>query len=104
MRRISALSLFVVLSACTGTTTEQQAKIQQALQVACNVDGTLVPVAQPVIATLGNTGAAVASTDQLLVHPAVVAACKALSGTPASATPVGSPQTVSTDTAAKPQS
>lgn len=103
MRRISALSLLVVLAACTGTPAERQARIQQALKVACDVDGTLVPIAQPIVASLGHAGAAVASAD-LLVHPEVVAACAALSGTPASATPVGSPQTVSTDTAAAPAS
>jgi hypothetical protein len=93
VRRVSALPLLVLMSACSSTPAEQQAKIIQLLTVACSVDGALVPAAQPVLATLGQAGAATANAD-LIVHPAVVAACKAVGGTPASATPVGSPQTV----------
>lgn len=101
MRHICALALAIGLPACGNLSSEQQAKIQQALMVACNVDGVLVPVAQPVVATLGQAGAAVATAD-LLVHPEVVAACKAISGTPASVTPVGSPTTVSAGTPVTP--
>ena len=64
--------------------------MRQVLTVACNVDGAVVPVAQPVVASLGNDGANVAKAD-LLVHPAVVAACKALDGSPAGVAPAGIP-------------
>jgi len=67
----------------------QQTRITQALMVACNVDGAVVPIAQPVIAALGPSGATAVSLDNLLLHPAVIQACAALNGTPASATPAG---------------
>ena len=63
------------------------------LTVACNVDGIVVPLAQPIVATLGPAGATTTNVD-LLVHPAVVAACKALNGVPASVTPTSPPVTV----------
>jgi hypothetical protein len=101
MRRSLAPALLVLLSACSNMTQEQQAQIKQVLTVACNVDGVVVPVAQPVVASLGSAGAAAAGVD-LLVHPSVVEACKAISGTPVSVTPVSPPVTVSGDAAAKP--
>lgn len=97
MRRNTALALLVCLSACSSLTPQQQATIEQVLTVACNVDGVIVPAAQPVVATLGPTGAATADID-LLVHPAVVAACKALNGMPASVTTASPPVTVPTAT------
>ena len=48
---------------------------------------------QPIVATLGAGGATAATLDSLLVHPAVVAACNAVNGTPASATVVSPPVT-----------
>ncbi len=101
MRRNLALTLFVCLSACSNLTPEQHATIRQVLTVACNVDGVVVPVAQPVVATLGAAGATVTGVD-LLVHPAVVAACKSISGVPVTVTPVSSPVTVSADATANP--
>jgi hypothetical protein len=101
VRQIFALALLACLSACSTMTQQQQATIKQVLTVACNVDGVLVPVAQPIVATLGSAGAA-ASTADLLVHPAVVAACKALNGTPASVTASSPAVVVSGDTATKP--
>jgi ABC-type Fe3+-hydroxamate transport system substrate-binding protein len=101
MRRNIALSLLVCLSACSNMTPEQQAQVRQVLMVACNVDGVVVPVAQPIVATLGPAGAAATNVD-LLVHPAVVEACKAVSGVPASVTPVSPPVTVSPAEAGKP--
>lgn len=95
-----ALALFVCLSACSNMTPEQQARIKEVLKVACNVDGVVVPVAQQVVTTMGDKGTAVANAD-LLVHPEVVEACKAISGTPVSATPVSPPVTVSGDASAK---
>jgi hypothetical protein len=91
MQRHFALPLLAGLAACGNVTPSQQARIAQAITVACNVDGVLVPVAQPVVASLGPGGTTVANVDTLLVHPTVVAACTALKGTPASATPAAPP-------------
>jgi len=100
MRHILALALLVCLSACNNMTPEQQTTIKQVLTVACNVDGVVVPVAQPIVATLGPAGATAVNVD-LLVHPSVVAACKAVNGVPASVTPVSPPTAVPADTTAK---
>jgi hypothetical protein len=81
------------LAACSNLSPAQQTQIQQALTVACNVDGAVVPIAQPVVATLGPGGATAASMDTLLVHPAVVAACDTVHGTPVSVVPVSTPTT-----------
>ena len=94
MRRIIVLSLLVYLSACSNLAPEQQAKVRQVLAVACSVDGVVVPVAQPVVATLGAAGATANKVD-LLVHPAVVEACKAVSGVPVGVTPASPPVVVS---------
>ena len=94
MRHFSSASAslcLATLAACSNLSPAQQAQIQQALTVACNVDGILVPIAQPVVATLGAGGATAANLDALLVHPAVVAACNAVNGTPVSAVPVSTP-------------
>ena len=91
MRRIFALSLLSCLAACGNLSPDQQAQVVQELTVACTVDGMLVPLASPVVASRG--GAAAANADNLLVHPAVVAACNAIDGTPASARPVVAPTT-----------
>jgi hypothetical protein len=88
---VSALPLLACLSACGNLPADQQAKIQQALSVACTIDGVIVPIAQPIVADLGSSGAIAASVDGLLVHPAVVAACQQLGGAPASAVPVTAP-------------
>jgi len=88
MRRIFALSLLSSLAACGNLTPDQQARMTQELTVACAVDGMLVPLASPVVASLGTDGAAAANYDNALVHPAVVAACNAIGGAPASAKPV----------------
>jgi hypothetical protein len=88
------LPLIAGLLACSNLPPDQQSKVTQALAVACNVDGAVVPVAQPVVATLGASGATVAGMDSLLVHPVVVAACQRLGGTPAGVTPAGAPVAV----------
>jgi len=93
MRRILTASLLASLAACSDLTAAQQAQVQQAVTVICRVDGTLVPVAQPVVTSTGPGGAAAANTDALLVHPAVVAACQALNGTPVGVMPVNRPAT-----------
>jgi hypothetical protein len=100
MRCTRALALLACLPACSNVTPEQQATIRQVLTVACNVDGLLVPVAQPIVATLGPVGATAAQVD-LLVHPAVVEACKTIDGVPVSVTPVGAPVTIPAEAAAK---
>ena len=96
MRRIFALTLLYCLAACGNLTPDQQARITQELTVACAVDGILVPLANPVVASLGTGGAAAANVDNLLVHPAVVAACNAIGGAPVSAKPVVAPATTTT--------
>ena len=50
---ICGLPLVAGQSACSTMPPDQQVKVTQALAVACNVDGAVVPVAQPVVATLG---------------------------------------------------
>jgi hypothetical protein len=89
-----ALSLLSCLAACGNLTPDEQAQLTQELTVACAVDGMLVPIARPVSTSLGR--AAAADTDNLLVHPAVVAACNAIGGTPASAKPIAPPATTTT--------
>jgi len=92
--RAYAFPLLACLSACGTAPASQQAQIQQALTVACTADGVLVPIAQPIVATMGTGAAAAANMDALLVHPAVVAACAAVNGVPATVTAVSSPATV----------
>lgn len=87
MHHKSTLLLLSCLTTCGTPTPQQQAKIAEILTVACNVDGVIVPLAQPIVATMGAAGATASSVD-LLVHPAVVAACQALQGVPAGVTPV----------------
>ena len=96
MRRIFALTVLYCLAACSNFTPDQQARLTQELTVACAVDGMLVPLASPVVASLGTGGAAAANVDNLLVHPAVIAACNAIGGTPASAKLVVAPATTTT--------
>jgi hypothetical protein len=101
MQSRCALALFACLSACSNPSPQQQARLTEILAVACNVDGVIVPVAQPIVATFGAAGATATSVD-LLVHPAVVAACQALKGSPVSATPVASAPVGSGSPAAAP--
>jgi hypothetical protein len=89
MQSKCALLLLASLSGCGNPTPEQQVRFTALLTVACNVDGAIVPVAQPIVATLGSAGTSASNVD-LLVHPAVVAACQALKGVPVSAMPVAS--------------
>jgi hypothetical protein len=99
MRCTLALPLLACLSACSNMTADQQAKISQAVAVACKVDGVLVPIGQPIVATIGPGGQTAATVDTLLVHPAVVAACSAIKGTPAEVTAIGTPVAVPTEPA-----
>jgi hypothetical protein len=75
------LIVLALLGGCSATDAERHAKVIEVLRIACMVDGIVVPIAQPVVTLLGPTGATAASID-LFVHPAVVAACRALDGTP----------------------
>jgi hypothetical protein len=79
MRHRIVMSPLLWLSAC-GPAADQQARITELLTIACNVDGVLVPVARPLVATRDPAGA----NADLLVHPAVVEACRAVAGTPVS--------------------
>lgn len=56
---------------------------QQALILACKVDGVVVPIGQDVVGQLGAAGATASGIDQLLVHPLVLKACEQQNGTPA---------------------
>src|SRR5207248_1368425 len=86
-----AVSLIASLPGCGNLPPDKRARIALALVVACDVDGAVVPVAQPVVAALGAGGARTVSVDTILVHPAVVAACQQLGGMPAGATPFTAP-------------
>jgi len=85
------LGMFVLLAAVGGAvsacTAQQQAQATVAIQIACQVDGSVQPIAAGVVSSLGPAAAAAASTDSLLVHPAIVSACKSLGGTPVVTTP-----------------
>lgn len=91
MRFEFALPLLACLSGCSGGTATTAVSPHQALAVACVVDGVLVPIGQPIVASLGPHGVTAANLDSLLIHPAVTAACNAINGTPASVTPVAPP-------------
>lgn len=85
MQRVfGAIGALCLLAACNNLTPAQQAQVRLALSVACNVDGAVVPIAQPVVAGLVPGAAGIVTLDQALVHPAVVQACAAVGGAPAS--------------------
>jgi hypothetical protein len=80
MRKI-ILAALLALGACANGQLTPQAQTQLAL--ACKVDGAVQPLAAGVVSALPVPGAAVGvSVDNLLVHPAVVAACAQIGGTP----------------------
>lgn len=99
MRHIIAAGALAMLSACSTAASDQTT---QTLKVACDVDGVVVPIAQPIVANLSQTGAAVADMDSLLVHPAVVQARQALNGSPSSVAPVAVAVPAQPETSAKP--
>ena len=80
MRQILLAAGTACLVAGCSMTTAQKAAV---LKIGCAVDGVVQPIAAPLVAGLGAAGASAASADALLLHPAVVAACTALGGTPA---------------------
>jgi hypothetical protein len=94
-----ALPLFASLSGCANPTPDQQARIMRALVVACDVDGAVVPLAQPVLTVLAPDAANSASVGMTVLHPAVVAACQQIGGAPAGVTPVTAPSSAQTDAA-----
>ena len=81
MKHTLAILPILALAACAadGSLTPQG---QKALAIACNVDGVVVPIAQPVVAGAGSAGATAAGVDALLVHPLVVQYCQAQGGKP----------------------
>ena len=68
----------VAACAAPGLSPTQQAR----LVAACDVDGKVIPLAQTVVASMGVPGATASAIDRLLVHPAVLAECEKLRGTP----------------------
>lgn len=83
---LMAIMLPVMLGACA-IDPATKAQLQQAVKVACDVDGMVVPIADPVVLGLVPQSAPIITVDQALVHPAVVAVCKGYGGTPAMAAP-----------------
>ena len=73
-----ALCGVLVLGACSPQQTA-------ALKVACQVDAAAQPIAVPLASALVPQVAGIASIDQQLVHPAVIAACAAVNGKPVAA-------------------
>ncbi len=80
-----AAGLAAGLSACAADGQLTPAA-QRAVTVACAVDAGVQPVAVTLAGDAGPKVAALASADQQLVHPAVVAACQAVKGTPVAVT------------------
>ena len=74
---LACLAAASVLSACNADLTLTPGATK-ALTIACAVDGALQPILVPLVPV------EVATIDQALVHPAVVAACATLGGVPAS--------------------
>jgi hypothetical protein len=95
MRRI-AIALLLAGCTSTGQLTPQA---QQIFDVTCSKDATLQPIVVPVAVAVASAAApvaagpamAAASLDQLLVHPAVVAACAKYAATPVAAVAAAPP-------------
>lgn len=86
-KALGAVAILCVMGlgagALSGCTAQQAATAKAIAQQACLVDGVVVPLAQPAVAALGGTGGAtLAAVDASALHPAVVAACAKLNGTP----------------------
>ena len=78
-----ALALALLTACASGMSSGTKSAL---VNVACNLDKAAAGPVLQVVADLGNTGAAVVTADQLLVHPQVVAACAKYGGTPGNAT------------------
>lgn len=93
-----ALVVALLLAGCTssGTMTPQA---QQIFDVTCAKDAALQPIVVPVAVAVTSTVAPIAAApavlaaqvDQILVHPAVVAACAQYGGKPVTAVPAAQP-------------
>jgi len=81
MRSFLTFVAVVALSACSVTPAAQEA-----ISIACIVDGVLQPVAVTVAPFLAPELTPATTVDASLVHPVVVAACKAVNGIPAKVT------------------
>jgi len=83
---LAAFVAALALSACTpAEMAAAMADAQTAATVACKVDAAVQPVVVTLAPELAPALAPLAAADKL-VHPAVVAACGAIGGTPASVT------------------
>lgn len=78
MRKL-LLVVLLALSACAGSVPPAQLTN---LKIACAVDGALVPLADPMIAAAVPAAAPAVGVDLLVVHPAVVALCASVGGSP----------------------
>ena len=72
-----------VLAACDQATLDRVAAV---LRVSCQIDQALQPIIVPISAAAFPELAGAATVDEQLVHPAVVAACATLGGTPVAVT------------------
>lgn len=79
----AALLLLLAVGAVIACTPAQTAQAQQIATVVCQDDAAVQPVVSTVALTgmAGATVAGIAATDQALVHPLVVDACKSISAT-----------------------
>lgn len=91
--RSALIAAVLVVGGCAA----QSPQVQQAMTVACNADGIVVPLGQQVVGQLGSAGALASGVDQLLVHPLVVQECDKLK-----AKPVAVPATTPAEPPAKP--
>lgn len=95
--RFLILASVTALAACSNPTPQQL----HAMQVACAVDGAVQPIAAATMAVAVPASAPAVSADTLLAHPAIVAYCANLGGTPlvqaqaVAATVTASPATAS---------
>lgn len=76
--RFLILASVAALAACANPTPQQL----HTMQVACAVDGAVQPIAAATLAVAVPASAPAVSADTLLAHPAVVAYCANLGGTP----------------------
>ncbi|HQU16650.1 MAG TPA: hypothetical protein PLO69_11185 [Gammaproteobacteria bacterium] len=84
VRSAGPVALAGLIVASLGACTQQQ--MTQNLRVACQIDGTLQPIAALTLAALVPQSSGVVSIDAAAVHPAVVAYCATLHGKPTTMT------------------
>jgi hypothetical protein len=96
MRRAVVVALMLAGCTSTGALTPQA---QQIFDITCAKDAALQPIVVPVAVAVTSIAAPVAAgpavvagqIDQILVHPAVVAACAKYAATPVAAVPAALP-------------